>query len=263
MTADHLTAVLRARAQSVQSLKGLFQARIKGPGLLIPQTIQGALFFQRPDSFRIQGFTPFGTEIFELVTTERTYRLRIPPLGRVLEGRLEDLGRVGTLGPPFQMSLLAMSGLIGLAPVEAGHTTRLQEVDQRWCLEVLPEEASRADAVQVGARRLCFDPESLQVVEEQRFGEDHSLIAKAEFQDYRRLGGDVAPIPAVEGTDMVYEPIQKPFKISVQDGSGKTSVSITLQSLMLNPDLGPKELGLKARGAVREGSLSQSMGSQP
>src|SRR5881296_1216047 len=119
-TAGQLTDLLREREAAIQTMKGLFRAQIKGPGIPIAQRLEGAMFYRRPNSLRLQGFDRLGSELFEFVLGEDLYRLRLPTMGKVYAGRPTELERMGEVGRPFQLSVWAMSGAVATAPVSNG-----------------------------------------------------------------------------------------------------------------------------------------------
>ena len=244
-TADQLMALLEERAAAIQTLKGLFKVQVRGPGLSFARRVQGAVFFERPQALRLQGFTPFGGELFEFVLGENRYRLRIPSMGQDQAGTVAELDQSVDLARPFRLSLFAMSGAVGIAPVTRGARVRLVEEGARYRLDVsLPEEVERTGGVWP-ARRLWFERRLLQVVQEERLTTTGEVDATIQCEDFRPVGrtveeGEAEPDPASLRTD---DTLVRPFKITAEDGRGQASLVLTFQEMIPNPTLTPMDLG--------------------
>lgn len=244
-SADQLIQLLEERAAAIRTLKGLFKVQVRGPGFPFAHRVQGAVFFQRPETLRLQGFTPFGGELFEFVLGESRYRLRIPSMGQDRAGTVAQLDRSGDLARPFRLSLFAMTGAIGIAPVTKGARVRLVEEGARYRLDVSPPgEVERAGEVWP-ARRLWFERRLLQVVQEERLTTTGEIDATIQCEDFRPVGriveeGEAEPDPASLRTD---DTLVRPFKITAEDGRGQASLVLTFQEMIPNPTLTPMDLG--------------------
>jgi len=256
-SADQLVQLLEERAAAIQTLKGLFKVQVKGPGLSFARRVQGAVFFQRPRALRLQGFTPFGGELFEFVLGENRYRLRIPSMSQDQAGTVAELDQSEDLARSFRLSLFAMSGAVGIAPVIAGARVRLVEEGARYRLDVsMPGEGERTDEAGP-ARRLWFERRLLQVVQEERLTPSGDVDATMRCEDFRPVGrivgeGEVEPDPALlqPGDTLV-----RPFKITAEDGRGQSSLVLTFQEMIPNPPLTPMDLGSVADGEHEERRL--------
>jgi hypothetical protein len=50
-TAEQLIGLLAERNAEIHTMKGLFRAQVKGPGIPIAQRIEGVMFYRRPDGY--------------------------------------------------------------------------------------------------------------------------------------------------------------------------------------------------------------------
>jgi hypothetical protein len=244
-TADEIMQQLRAKAGEVQTLKGLFRAQIQGAGIPIPQRIEGAVFFERPDRYRVRGFSRIGSELFDLIMARNLYRLRIGTNGQLYSGRADELPRIGPVSEPFRLTMFALSGITGMSAVEDGTRVALQEDADRYRLDVFDQEAAPGPG-----RRLWFDRRSLQLVQEDRLAPDGGVLATARFEDVRRVTG---PMPAA--AEAVSDPngsggILRPYRIVVQDARGGGMVVLTFHELTVNMPLAPGELRPEPRPAA-------------
>ena len=108
-TADELTALLRQRELAIETMKGLFSAKVRGGIIPIATRVEGTVFYRRPNAMRLRGFTAIGSELFEFVQADDQFTLRLPTMGRVLSGHPGDLSEMGKLARPFQLSVWAMA----------------------------------------------------------------------------------------------------------------------------------------------------------
>ncbi|MGZ5385766.1 MAG: hypothetical protein ACXWH0_17535, partial [Acidimicrobiia bacterium] len=155
-TAEQLTALLQEQAEQVRTIKGLFSAKITGGILPIGQRVQGTVFYQRPNAIRLRGFTAVGSELFEFVQIEDQFKLRLPTMGREVVGRPSETDRLGQLTRPFQLSVWAMSGIIGTQVVGPQEQVRLTEDGDRYRLDVLTGPGHNG-AAPIVTRRIWFD----------------------------------------------------------------------------------------------------------
>lgn len=242
-TAEQLVQLLEERESAIQTMKGLFKVQVKGPGLPFSQRVQGAVFYRRPQAMRLQAFTPFGGELFEFVLGDDRYRLRIPSMGQHLSGPVAELDRVGDLRRPFRLSLLAMSGAVGIASVPKTARVQLFEDGGRYRLDVHERGQAGETEDQPATRRIWFERRSLQVVQEERLTGTGEIDATLQCEDFRPVGegnreGESLPPAAPTATAML-----RPFKITAEDGQGQGWLVLTFQEMIPNPPLTSVELG--------------------
>ena len=247
---EELVQLLEARASAIQTMKGLFRVHVKGPGLSFAQRVQAAVFFQRPQALRLQGFTPFGGELFEFVLQGNQYRLRIASTGRSFAGPIGELDRSRDISRPFRLSLLAMTGVVGIAPVPQNASVRVVEEGARYRLDVLASASKEGGAEPMVTRRIWFERRTLQVIEEDRYTPTGELDARMECEDFRPMtaaGEEGSAAASSPGSQNV---LVRPFKITAEDGNGEGALVMTFQEMVPNPSLTPKELGSDLVGAL-------------
>jgi hypothetical protein len=233
-TAEELTALLRQRELAIQTMKGLFSAKVRGGIIPIATRVEGTVYYRRPHAMRLRGFTAIGSELFEFVQAEDRYTLRLPTMGRVLSGRPDDMSEMGKLARPFQLSVWAMRGVLGTGTVGADETVQLVEETDRYRLDVSRPSPGGATFVH---RRLWFNRHTLLVVKEDRLTETGDTDATIEYEDFRPVGDPVAGgAPSEDGR------LLRPFKIMLEDGRGQGSVQVTFHELIPNVTLKPTEL---------------------
>lgn len=233
-TASQLTQLLKEREAAIQTVKGLFRAQVKGVGSFLVQRMEGAMYYRRPNTLRMQGFNQIGGPLFDFVVAEDLYRLRLLASGKTYTGRLGDLQDLGAISKPIQLSVLAMSGAVGTASVDEGLSVALVEDGDRYRLDVMASSNGPADRAQA-LRRIWFDRQSLQVVQEDRLSQSGQLEATVRFEDFRAVQ---SPLPGEGG------PFLKPFKVTIQDGQGAGALQLTFHEIVPNPVLKPEDLGV-------------------
>ncbi|OQW62672.1 MAG: hypothetical protein A4S17_01405 [Proteobacteria bacterium HN_bin10] len=245
-TIEHLVALLKERDAAVRTVKGLFRAQVSGPGLLLSQRLEGAMYYRRPHALRVQGFSPIGGPLFDLRLDDDRYRLRLPASGKVYEGQVEQLSATVPIGKPLELSRLALSGAIGTEPVADGAPVELVDDEDRYRLDV--HEAGLNGAAGPVVRRIWFERTNLFVVQEERLGPDGTVRASATFEDFRPLPsaagdgngtGSVSDNGAENGSRAG---VMKPFKATTKDGRGRGSLTLSFHELVPNPTLTPEEL---------------------
>jgi hypothetical protein len=232
-TAEELTALLRQRESAIQTMKGLFSAKVRGGMIPIATRVEGTVYYRRPNAMRLRGFTAIGSELFEFVQADDQYTLRLPTMGRVLSGHPADMSEMGKLARPFQLSVWAMRGVLGTGTISAEETATVVEDGDRYRLDISGPSRGGAPFLH---RRLWFDRQSLLVVKEDRLTETGEIDATIQYEDFRAVGESAGVSLAAEGR------LLRPFKILLEDGRGQGSVQVTFHELIPNATLKPTEL---------------------
>ena len=246
-TADELTALLQQRELAVRTMKGLFSAKVRGGIIPITTRVEGAVYYRRPSEMRLRGFTAIGSELFEFLQTDEQFTLRLPTMGRVLSGHPSDMSEMGKLARPFQLSVWAMSGMLGTGTINGGETVRVVNEADRYRLEVFRASPSGSPTIH---RRLWFDRQTRQVVKEDRLTEGGEIDATILYEDFR-------PVGQVAGLSLSGDgQLLRPFKISLEDGQGHGSVQVTFHELIPNATLKPSELAQASNSLPDSGHLA-------
>lgn len=236
-TVEELTALLHQREAAIQTMKGLFSAKVRGGIIPIASRVEGAVYYQRPSAMRLRGFTTIGSELFEFVQANDQYKLRLPTIGRVLSGSPSDMSEMGKLARPFQLSVWAMGGVLGTGAIAEHETVTLQEDGDRYRLDVLAPIQNGTQEGRVLQRRLWFDRRTLLVVQEDRITASGEVEATIQYEDFRPIG-DSTTMPTADDTRLL-----RPFKISLEDGKGRGSVQMTFHEIIANQPLKAGDLG--------------------
>ena len=223
-TVEELTALLKQRETAVRTMKALFSAKVRGGIIPIASRVEGAMYYRRPSAMRLRGFTAVGSELFEFVQTDDQFRLRLPTMGRVLSGVPSDMGEMGKLARPFQLSVWAMGGMLGTGTIAKNETVALVEEGDRYRLEVSGPSPNGAKYMR---RRLWFERQTLLVVQEDRLTESGAVEAAIQYEDFRSIG---------DGG------LLRPFKILLEDGKGQGSVQVTFHEMIPNIPLSATDL---------------------
>jgi len=233
-TVEELTALLGQREEAIQTMKGLFSAKVRGGIIPIATRVEGAVYYQRPNAMRMRGFTAIGSELFEFVQVDDQFTLRLPTMGRVLSGNPSDMSEMGKLARPFQLSVWAMGGVLGISAVATNETVKLVEDGERYRLDV---SGPSQDGVQAIQRRLWFERRTLLVVKEDRLSNAGDVEATIQYEDFRPIGN------ANGGSAVGDARLLRPFKISLEDGKGQGSVQVTFHEIIPNQPIKASELG--------------------
>lgn len=241
-TAGELTALLAEREAAIHTMKGLFSAKITGGILPIGQRVEGTVFYQRPNALRLRGFNALGGELFEFVQLNDEYKLRLPSMGREVNGRSSEPEKMGQLARPFQLSVWAMSGVLGTGAIAPHERVVLTEDDDRYRLDVFEGASNNGDGSSIPVRRIWFDRRNLQVVREERLSAQGDVEATLQFDDFRPVGQPMSQSASLnrEPTD---RQLLRPFKIVMKDGRGQGNVQVMFYEIIPNIPIKPSELG--------------------
>lgn len=240
VTAQELTALLRHREAAIQSLKGLFSAKVRGGLIPIASRVEGTVYYRRPNTLRLRGFTPFGNELFDLVQADDLYKLRLPLEGKTYAGHQSDMKDLGKLARFSQLSVWAVGGVLGTNSIARDEIVKVEEERGRYRLDVYPPATGGTSPSHSPIRRLWFDSRLL-VVQEDWLGASGEVEATIQYDDFRPLD-EVGRIPAQAMGDQDVR-LFRPFKISLEDGRGQGTVQVTFHEMHHNQVIKAEDLG--------------------
>ncbi len=240
VTAEELTTLLRQRDATIQSLKGLFSAKVRGGFVPIASRVEGAVYYRRPNALRLRGFTPFGNELFDFVQADDLYRLRLPLEGKTYTGHQSDMKNLGKLARFSQLSVWAVGGVLGTHSIARDEVVRVTEENGRYRLDVYASATRGTSPSHSPVRRLWFDRRLL-VVQEEWLGASGEVEATIQYEDFRPLE-ELGSLPAQATGDQDVR-LFRPFKISLEDGRGQGTVQVTFHEMHHNQAIRAEDLG--------------------
>jgi hypothetical protein len=240
ITAQELTTLLRHREAAIESLKGLFSARVRGGLIPIASRVEGAVYYRRPDALRLRGFTPLGSELFDFVQADDRYKLRLPFEGKTYAGHRSDMKDGGKLARFSQLTVWAVGGVLGTNSIATDEMVTVVEERGRYRLDVYAPAIGGTNPSRLPTRRLWLDRRLL-VVQEEWLGSSGDVEAMIQYEDFRPLDeSERIPVRAVDDSDVR---LFRPFKISLHDGRGPGSVHVIFHEIHHNQVIRAEDLG--------------------
>jgi hypothetical protein len=240
VTAQELTALLRHREAAIQSLKGLFSAKVRGGLIPIASRIEGTVYYRRPNALRLRGFTSLGNELFDFAQADDLYRLRLPLEGKTYTGHQSEMKDAGKLARFSQLSVWAVGGVLGTNAIARDEMVKVVEDRGRYRLDVYAPALGGMSLSRSPIHRLWFDRRLL-VVQEEWLGSSGEVEATIQYDDFRPLE-ELKSIPAQAMGDQDVR-LFRPFKISLEDGRGQGSVQVIFHEMHHNHAIRAEDLG--------------------
>ncbi len=240
VTAEELTTLLRKREASVQSMKGLFSAKVRGGLIPIVSRVEGTVYYRRPNALRLRGFTPLGNELFDFVQADDLYKLRLPLEGKTYAGHQADMKDFGKLARFSRLSVWAVGGVLGTNSIAKDEMVKVAEESGRYRLDVYGPATAGTSPSRSPIRRVWFDRRLL-VVQEDWLGSSGEVEATIQYDDFRPLD-ELGSIP-VQATGDQDVRLFRPFKISLEDGRGQGTVQVTFHEMHHNEAIKEEDLG--------------------
>ncbi len=240
VTAQELTALLRHREAAIQSLKGLFSAKVRGGLIPIASRIEGTVYYRRPNALRLRGFTSLGNELFDFAQADDLYRLRLPLEGKTYTGHQSEMKDAGKLARFSQLSVWAVGGVLGTNAIARDEMVKVVEDRGRYRLDVYAPALGGMSPSRSPIHRLWFDRRLL-VVQEEWLGSSGEVEATIQYDDFRPLE-ELKSIPAQAMGDQDVR-LFRPFKISLEDGRGQGSVQVIFHEMHHNHAIRAEDLG--------------------
>ena len=220
--ASQIVNTLQEREAKVVSLKGLFQAEIDGRGMPFAQSLQGSIFYQRPDHYRIKGFTRFGGLVFDFVLAGEWYTLRVQDQPKPLVGGMDNFQRLGELRLPVLLSLQAIEVLLGKLPVQSDGLVAVQS-DLGWYSFDFPADSKTFDSKL--RQRVLVDEGSLQIRQLEFVHPQGESVMSIQTLDFR---------PVIGGASGDIGPHILPFTVVAEDRTQGGKITLEFQEMKAN-----------------------------
>lgn len=228
LTPQEVLATLHAREANITSLKGLFQADVEGSFSPFSHSIQGTLFYQRPQSIRIKGFTRFGGTLFDFLLNGRPYSLHTADRQYPIVGYMPDLRPLGDLGIPVQLSLRAIDVLLGRLRWTADQfrEVRVVKTAYRYTVSLTPANAPNVTVLQ----HVWVDHSSALIQAIEYFTSKGKKLVTLTASDFRSVGSQGQPGSVI-----------LPFSVEVKEHVKSGSVRLEFSELVPNVPVPGKE----------------------
>ena len=207
---DVLVDWFREHVGATPSVKALLQISVHSPeGSL---SFNGVLFSERPSSLRLQGFSPLGQRLFDLMARGEMVTLRMENEQRYFEGTIDELGE--GLRFPALPHVLGLMAAVMIAPPDASQAILLEEVGTGNGA-ALSFYLGSGDDRQL-TRRIWLDRQR-RPLREEWYGPGGQVTAAVRYSDYH-----------------VVEQRWQPYQVEARL-DGNVSVKVTIKELQLNP----------------------------
>ena len=231
-TSATIMQTLQEREATVSSLKGLFHADIKGKGMAFAQSLQGSLFYQRPDQFRIKGFTQFGGLVFDFTLSGNLYTLRVTDQPRPIIGGGDNFQKLGELRLPVLLSMRAIKVLLGKLPRPDATFVTVQKEDDTYSYDIVPDPGTHTSSF---FQRIVIDQRSLHVQRLDYMNTEGESVMSIHLSDFRRVS---------DGSQV--DTIVLPFAVQAEDHHEAGSLELEFLEIIANEPLDPQVFPLAA-----------------
>ncbi|MDT7041371.1 hypothetical protein [Candidatus Nitronereus thalassa] len=225
LTSAQIIEILHAREAEVSSLKGLFHAEIDGQGMVFAHSLDGSIFYQRPDRFRIKGFTRFGGLVFDFALSGEFYALRVQDQPQPIFGGMDNFQGLGELRLPVLLSLRAAEVLLGKLPLPADGIESMQEGEDMYQIDLPPDQKTNTVSF---SRRIMIDRDSLRVRQLEYLDSQGLPVASIQTSDFRRVR-DRSPNESAT--------ILLPFDVKAEDRKEAGSITLEFREIIANEPL--------------------------
>ena len=230
LTPQEVLAILHAREANIASLKGLFQADVKGALSPLAFRLQGTLLYQRPQSIRIKGFTQFGSTLFDFLLNGQSYSLHRPDHLDPVVGTVPDFRRLGNLKIPVQLSLRALDLLLGKVQWTAKQfrEVRATNTAYRYTVALSPVNTRKVSFLQ----HMWVDRYSARIRAIEYRTPGGKMLISLKASDFRDVGSDG-------------QSVALPFSVAVEDHRSSGSVTLEFSELAVNVPVPGNEFALQ------------------
>jgi len=225
---EELLAALQAKEEAIVTLKGLFQADIRGEGIPFAQSINGTVMYQRPNSLRLKGFSRFGNVLFDLLLKQNHFALRVEGEQGVFSGRVSELEEAKGAHLPIQLSFRALAVILGKVQLsDETEQVRFLENPDEYQFQVMPMHAKPGSQL-LWTQHIHVDRRVTQVSQVDYLRQDGQMVVSIRASDFRRVL-DAAPVQT--------QTLLLPYAVQAENFKEKGTVSMKFLEMLANGPL--------------------------
>ncbi|MEC4673021.1 MAG: hypothetical protein VST68_02415 [Nitrospirota bacterium] len=226
---EELLAALQAKEEAIVTLKGLFQAEIRGEGIPFAQSINGTVMYHRPNSLRLKGFSRFGNVLFDFLLKQNHFALRVEGEEVVYSGRISEFEEAKGAHLPIQLSFRALAVILGKVQLSDAEHVRFLENPDEYQFHVVPMHAKPGSRA-LWTQQIHVDRRFIQVNQMDYIMQDGQVAVSILASDFRRVL-DASPVQT--------QTLLLPYSVKAENHNEKGKVSMKFLEMLANGPLAP------------------------
>jgi hypothetical protein len=189
---------LRQKEETINTLRGLFQASISGSGIPLSQNLQGMFSYVRPDVLHLKGFIRLGVPVLDFHREGNQYELYFPAEGKVVTGRVDETKNGAQWDQTVMLSVRALDAVLGKISGLSSAGVRVWKNEDRYRIDMEAGQSSPVSAQDDFTVRTWVNVQTLELtsIEYRRSFDD--IVVSVECEDYREVrvktSGEVSPV---------------------------------------------------------------------
>ena len=224
---EELLAALHAKEAAIATLKGLFQAEIRGDGIPFAQSINGTVMYQRPNSLRLRGFSRFGGVLFDLLYKQNHFAIRVEGEEGVFTGKVSELEGAKGAYLPIQLSFRALAVILGKIEFSNADQVRFLEQANEYQFHVIPMHPPSGSLVFL-TQHIHVDRRFTQVSQVDYLMPDGRVAISIQASDFRRI---------LDATPIQTQTLLLPYSVRADNYEEKGNVSMQFLEILANGPL--------------------------
>ena len=217
---------LRQKEETINTLRGLFQASISGSGIPLSQNLQGMFSYVRPDVLHLKGFIRLGVPVLDFHREGNQYELYFPAEGKVVTGRVDETKNGAQWDQTVMLSVRALDAVLGKISGLSSASVRVWKNEDRYRIDMEAGQSSPVSAQDDFTVRTWVDVQTLELtsIEYRRSFDD--IVVSVECEDYREVRSN---------TSGEVSPVRLPFLVRATDHRpGGGSMTLHFQEFIVN-----------------------------
>lgn len=228
--------VLRQKEETINTLRGLFQASISGSGIPLSQNLQGMFSYVRPDALHLKGFIRLGIPVMEFHREGNQYELYFPAEGKVVTGRVDETKEGAQWDHTVMLSIRAMDAVLGKISGISSADARVWKNEERYRIDLETGQSSPVSSQEDFTVRTWVDARTLELTSIEYRRSFDEIVVSVECEDYREVriktSGEASPV-------------RLPFLVRATDHRpGGGTMTLRFQEFIVNAAKEPMREGL-------------------
>jgi hypothetical protein len=178
---------LRHKEDTIQTLRGLFQASISGSGIPISQNLQGMFSYVRPDVLHLKSFIRLGVPVMDFHRVGNQYELFFPAEEKLISGRMNENTERTQWDQTVMLSIRALDAVLGKISGLSSTDVRVWKGQDRYRIDMPEDHSTSFTAQDDFTVRTWVDAQTLELTSIEYRRSFDEIVVSVECEDYRGI----------------------------------------------------------------------------
>jgi hypothetical protein len=182
-----VVVALRQKEDTIQTLRGLFQASVSGSGIPFSQNLQGMFSYVQPNVLHLKGFIRLGVPVIDFHRDGNQYELYFPAEGKMVAGRMDGNTEPTQWDQTVMLSIRALDAVLGKISGLSSAEARVWKSQNHYRIDIPEDQSASFSGQDDFTVRTWVDVKTLELTSIEYRRSFDGIVVSVECEDYREV----------------------------------------------------------------------------